>query len=232
MWSCRNLVLKRGMTKNAKSPAHVRTRDEVVAETGEQLQALRELMIKFESGEQWAGKLLATIIYMLCHDGWAKSKSRSLIIQLGYRTWFTCITTANEIIPNAFVQSPPTLAFGGTGWIPRCAIQSRDHFTKIPFEEWWAQPVFVHEGHTLTRKELILELRFKDGAGHFDSALESEQYMLLKQGGGWEHFSDDFGKLPAQPIHLLITYTVAWELYNSFVEVSGKPQVQSSTQPV
>ncbi|MHB9881166.1 hypothetical protein ACSMXM_16120 [Pacificimonas sp. ICDLI1SI03] len=209
------------MPDDSKPTAYTRTRDEIVKETSEQLVAMRELMIAFEGGGHWAGKLLATIIHMICHDGWGKSKS--IITQLGYRSWFTVITTADKLDPNAFVQSPPTLAFGGNGWVPKL-VQGREHFHKIPFEEWWAEPVFVHNQKPLTRKDLILEIRFRDGGGHVDASIDSPEYMTLKKDGGWEARDENWEKLPAQPLHLLITYTIAWELYNSFVEVSGQPQ--------
>jgi len=210
------------MTNDSKPSTHVRTRDELVKETGEQLHAIRELMICFESGGQWAGKLLATIIHMLCHDGWGKSKS--IISQLGYRTRLTCITTAVKIDPKAFVQSPPTLGFSGNGWIPRCAMLPREHFIKIPFEEWWSEPVFVDNGRILTRKDLILELRCRDGAGHVDTSIDNKEYLSLKNGGGWVVITEDRNDLPSQPLHLLVTYTIAWELYNSFVEAYAWPR--------
>ena len=69
----------------------------------DQLKALSSLAGQFAKGEQWAAKLMATIIYVICHDG-RDAKTRSLLTQLGARDKLLCIDTAIEPEPGNLVS--------------------------------------------------------------------------------------------------------------------------------
>lgn len=55
---------------------------------------------------------------------------------------------------------------------------------KLPFSEWWEEPLIFFEDEVLTRKELVLASANEDGGAHFDKAFKAEHraYYNFKTG--------------------------------------------------
>jgi hypothetical protein len=211
------------MAKSKQSPVHTRTHEEIIKETTDQLKALDSLAIAFGRGHAWAAKLMATVISTICHDGWDQ-RSKSLITQLGWRSGLMCITTARKPIHGDIFAQTLTLAWDPVGpkRAPRWALFPRATFEKIPFEDWWAEPVYTDASGVLTRKDVVHIVRSQDGGAHFDAHLTSQQYLGLRTGAGIQRcVGDNFDNpLPSEPTHLLTVWSIAWELYFSFSEVT------------
>lgn len=209
------------MAKDKPPPAHTRTLEELRAEMTEQLKALGSLAKQFSQGEQWAAKLMATIIYVICHDG-RDVRTRSLLTQLDARDRLVCIDTALQPEPGNLVTLPLMMLFrfgeGHAGQYPRFLEKGQSEFPWRPFEEWWGGAVYsTGTENIITRKELVLAVRSKDGGGHFDSELSCANYVNMKAGSGWKSIVGDV-ELPPDPSHLLTIWSVGWELVTSVNE--------------
>jgi hypothetical protein len=196
----------------------------------EQMKALSSLAKQFSNGEKWAAKLMATIIYVICHDGRKETKIRSLLTQIGARDKLMCINTALEPTPGNLLTLPLMLGFqpGGAGptQIPRFlmpANQARP-FGRVPFSVWWEQPVYSRgTEEIITRRELVQAVRSKDGGGHFDAELSCAKYVNMKGGAGWTSTRGQ-EKLPPDPSHLITIWAIGWELFTSIVEHNRRLQ--------
>jgi hypothetical protein len=195
----------------------------LVNEMTEQLKALQSLAKSFGEGNTWAAKLMATVIYVICHDGWGKS--RSLLTQLGVRERLLCISTAHDPQPDNLLTEALLLGFrftdGNVEHFPRFLMppNPENPFKWIPFAEWWEQPVYCRGNEDIiTRKELVLTVRSKDGGGHFDSELSCAKYVNLKTGAGWKKFNGDNEPLPPDPAHLVTVWAIGWELHEAIIE--------------
>lgn len=213
-------------------PVHVRTREEIVQETRDQLR----MLIRFANDymgehDETAGKYMAGPIFMICNDGY---RSQSLISQLGYNQTLTCIDTAVRFQIGWLRPLALTLDFHPQPVgppVPRAFLYPRKEFQKIPFEQWWSQTVYceMDGSGALSRQAVVHYFRSQDGAaGHFDSVLTSQSYLNLKQGGGWVRGNNLWGPeeeqevFPPDPTHLLTLWSIAWELHTSFMELDGQ----------
>lgn len=208
------------MAKSKPPPAHVRTRAELVNEMSEQLKALQFLAEQFGDGRMWAAKLMATIIYVICHD--SHGPTVSLLSQLGARDKLRCVSTASEPHPGNLLTVPLMLGFhlGGAGpiQIPRFRMHELSIFKWYPFNQWWEQPVYCRgTEEIITRKQLIFAVRSKDGGGHFDSELDCANYVNMKLGAGWIASVGEVD-LPPDPSHLITVWAIGFELFTSIVE--------------
>ena len=215
------------MAKPKTPAAHTRSKQEVANELREQLRALESLAEQFGRGERWAGKLMATVIYVICHDGRDK-KTRSLLTQLDIRHELKCINTAQNPMPGNMLTSALMLGFRmspeGSGQIPRFLMPPRGEFKWVPFVEWWEQAVYSQgDQNIITRRELVLAVRSKDGGGHFDSELECANYVNMKAGAGWQNMRGD-EVMPPDPSHLLSVWAIGWELFTSLVSHGQQQQ--------
>lgn len=199
-------------------PAHVRNREELLNELVEQLTALDRLSGLFKNDEPWPAKLIATIIYVICHDG--IGKTRSLITQLDMRDQLMCLSTANRLELGS--QSPMPLLLGfvlegaASRQTPRFLLRDPDDFEWMTFKDWWNQPVFSPElDGALTRCDLVSKVRSKDGGSHFDAELDCAKYVNLRAGTDWR-FSVDGQELRPDPSHLLSILAIGWELLMTF----------------
>jgi hypothetical protein len=205
-----------------KNVAHTRSKAELEAALAQQLAALRKLSADFDGGEMWAGRLLATVIFVLCHDG--RQDTKSLLTQLGMRDSLQCLSTKVETTPGNLLHTNTLMCMkfgpGGPQQLPRFQAIGSDAFYWLPFADWWAESVHVsgasQEGvvKTVARWELIYFVRSQDGGSHYDATLSSESYVTLREGGGWQ-MGHGGQKLPLEPIHLLTLRAIAWELDES-----------------
>lgn len=204
----------------AKNVAHTRTQAELEAELAEQLAALRKLSADFDGGEMWAAKLLATVVSVLCHDG--RQDVKSLLGQLGIRDTLQCVNTAFPASPGNLMHQNTLIAIqfgagGGVRQVPLYQGTEAEAHPKVPFTEWWGGPVFVGNAPAsveVARWQLVYFLRSQDGGSHYDATLSSEQYLILKEGGGWQMVSGG-QKQPLEPVHAISMRAIAWELDQS-----------------
>jgi len=215
------------MAKAQPPPAHIRTRDETIHEMKDQLRALGILAAQFGKGETWAAKLMATVIYTICHDG--TGRTLSLISQLGMRQNLQCITSALDPVPGNLVTMPLMLGIrvsvgADGGFFPRFLHSDVTKFEWMPFEEWWEQPVYSKsENNIITRNKLVRAVRSTDGGGHYDAELTSRDYVNLRAGAGWKNHSDGTDLVEPNAAHLLTIWAIGWELA---VSMNGRARLK------
>ena len=115
---------------------------------------------------------------------------------------------------------------GQTGHFPRFLCENKPEFPWKPFEQWWNGAVYsTGTENIITRKELVLAVRSKDGGSHFDSELTCANYVNMKGGAGWRLMEDDV-EMPLDPTHLFSIWTIGWELTTSINEHQRRLQSQ------
>ncbi len=127
----------------------------------------------YDSGDEDESLRLATSMRVIFHD---TSKSVSLLSLLklkgtkmlsssrGLSDWRDYLAhTVNLASPRPVVMSP---LLGSS-------------FAEIALYDWWeAEPVFLHDGVTYTRKRIVLSVANKDGGAHVDKSLEPYYKVL------------------------------------------------------
>ncbi len=155
-----------------------------------QISNLRRSNEAYDSGHLGEAERIASICYILLHDG--HGKTRSLLGQLGLKSEMKFADTSLR----RMVQ-------GELDWLcmDLCKIKIphdskatydplRDtaHATGVhwvSFDEWWDRSK-VYEtlrGLDLSRKNLVLTMRNQDGGGHVDGQIGSEVYAWLASKG-------------------------------------------------
>lgn len=210
------------MTKPRKPVAHRRTHDELLCELAEQRLALRKLSADFDEGHPWMAKLLSTVIYVLCHDG--DGDTKSVLTQLGLKTGLQCLSTC----PPLGMENYPLLLFMSASSTGsefkarfRYADEMAEHFTLLPFNDWWSQSVFSYGGAALGRGDLIRAVRSQDGGGHFDATISKHEYQKLRT----QHPGQVVGApAPSLGAERLTVRAIAWELEYSLNAAFPQPQ--------
>jgi hypothetical protein len=144
-----------------------RTRDDLLAQLREQMGALRISAQAYDSGTTSEAKRLASIVYILVHDG--RRQTISVLTQLGVRDIMNFMASAPAVDDRNLVSEMPLtiVSFGPTrsSYLPLLDSGPPIPPRWIPFANWWDEAVLreANLGQTLTRKELVLVLRDQEG---------------------------------------------------------------------
>lgn len=207
-----------------------RDRDELISEFKEQLVALRTACAGYDREQYWQAKHIATILYILFHDG--TGRTRSLLSHLGLRSAFRVLSTYAP-------EQPGTIAGFAT---PLLGISfDRDRIWHSPtFEvplmhreprwlkpqDWYEESVFhARSGIRLSRKNVIFTMRTQDGGSHVDDRIRDAAYRVFSKQGDqslrWRRVPSD------TPVEAITNGTralvrqFAWELERSLVHLSA-----------
>ena len=170
----------------------------------------------FDSGKLLEAVRLTATLRILLHD---KGRSISLFQQLGLKTSFFDSRNSPDEWKN-LKGTPPYmgLIFNLMGnpmhrYRPHLEMVS---MTKVPFDEWWNQPVLTDiNKQTFSRKDIVLHVAEKDGGVHVDPELSNDYYELSRK-NSMMHFTSTGNTLPktiqlatltpAEPlVHILYT---------------------------
>lgn len=205
-----------------------KSRDDLLKEFGEQLEALRSSSESYDSGKRWEAKRIAAIAYILLHDG--GRKSRSLLGQLGKKPSLVSSKRKNPDapLPLAIVQISP---FDGAWYQPNLN-SFPEHHEVLRFGKWYEQVIFESGHLRLSRKNLIHTFRSQMGGSHVDQVLSDEAFHWLKNVGpirlgsvsteGEEEYPDELknmyklaeGNVPFGPEATM--RQIGWEIETSF----------------
>lgn len=132
-----------------------------------QLLFLRNSAGAYDAGHKEEAVRIAVVGRVLCHD---TKSSHSLLKQLGVKDTLQLITTVkvrNDQIPTGVDVAE---LMGGVTFGESIEYTPIDlGLPSIPCHEWWAQPVYLINGHLLCRKDVILAAANKDGGAHVDA---------------------------------------------------------------
>lgn len=146
-------------------------------ELARQLRLMRSACMAFDAGEQEQALNIGTRLRTLFHQ---TPNSTSLMTHLGadapkkvhatkrhHGDWKDFL--AIELAP---LTAPP---------VRTSPLLGRAILERVPIEDWWAgQPVFVHNGTTFPRRQIVLSMVNKDGGAHVDKL--QKFYVALQEG--------------------------------------------------
>ena len=169
----------------------VRSRDEVERALAEQRLALKASCESYDAGNEWEAKRLALSIYILVSDGLGRSRSKSILSQLGMKNINFKDSSRPPFVPEHFggytSEDPPLImcahsAHAGPRYYPRCQLPYDMFLKDRPFGIWWEQVIFNNKaGMELSRKNLIMAMRNQDNGAHFDEAISTPAYLELAE---------------------------------------------------
>ncbi|MFA7586584.1 MAG: hypothetical protein WCY11_10400 [Novosphingobium sp.] len=184
-------------------PRFNKTAQELEDELIEQVLDLRATAARYDSGDHWEAKHLASCVYLLCHDATTKGRSKSLLGLTGRKHGMKFLSSRFRM-PN----SGQSLAGMATSLVS--IIVRIDDAEYVPYLErhpdptqmtwdsystWSDQPVFGERlGIRLSRRNIIFGLRNQDGGAHVDAARSDENYHgFLKFGDPGVRIEPGFG---------------------------------------
>ena len=199
--------------------------------------ALRSAAAGYDDGASWHAKHIATVIYILIHDG--QGRQKSLLGQLGLKGSARLISSARLppstgpvtsamasplVLLRADWPAPGTPGFKAE-WLP--ALGSGPfaaEYEWMPVSRWWDE-VICHpaSGFSLTRKNVVFLTRSQDGGAHVDSHRSNTQYdQLVRFGDPFIGLSESgvaFGKNPPgdlvpNPMRAIVRQ-LGWEMDES-----------------
>ena len=160
---------------------HVRSRDDLLVELHEQLAALRSSSAAYDSGTLWEAKRLATVAYVLLHDG--GRNSCSLLGQLGLKGQFLSTVRRLDSPPLPLAIIKMEMGKGAT-FAPFLAEHSTEK-NFLSFNKWYEEIVFENGHLKQKRKNLIFTLRSQAGGAHVDSEIKDEAFQFLSSKSQW-----------------------------------------------
>lgn len=201
----------------------------------EQRSFLRSSCQSYDLGNVAEAKRLAGVIYTLAYDG--PSRTKSLLGQLKIKTALVFVSTATQISQENLLSSVPLAFVGDDGnsvcFKPSC-FHPKQHEVEngLAFSKWWEEPIYKEPSsnriaRTLTRKNLVCNLRDQDGGSHVDAELTDELYTGLgyKDSTAYFRVKVDGTQHPVPYAHLASMRQIAWELEYSLSDVPGGPEL-------
>jgi hypothetical protein len=204
-----------------------RTRSELIRALENQRRFLETSAAAYDAGDETEAIRMATVAYVLLHDGGRRNKS--ILTQLGMRGSLRFVASGNGINPKNLFTQLPLVMVGAFSEGPRAEYlpllgQGPMAPRNLQFGRWWEEIIYQSQkGRTLTRKSLIMSLRDQEGGGHFDEELSDEAYISAadKTTVGLFISINGTDRMPEKGPHLATMRQIAWE-----IERTLKPLVQ------
>jgi hypothetical protein len=154
----------------------------------EQLALLADASLALDGGKAYQTKNISTRLYVICHDlardkRWHEWAGRDLRI----------FSTAIPPVPGNLIVSHHPLAsigFGpnGSSFTPHGSQPPPNKVKFSKFSKWWIETVIRTEaGRTLSRKNIVYQMRSYDGGSHGFEKPPTKEYSeaLDDRGLGW-----------------------------------------------
>lgn len=184
------------------------------AELAKQLRFLKTSCRQFDEGDVDEGVRIASISANLFHDG--GSKSQSLLSHLGVKKTIKLISTSTMLTHAAIGNLTSVNIHFDT--LEAEFLPNLDNAPKklLPFKVWWDQQMIfrLETGENVTRRDLVLWARNRDGGGHIDKDLDP-RYEKLMAGVGMGMTIERNGKtlhqVPFRFAHLAALRQIGYE---------------------
>ena len=158
----------------------------------EHLQLMAVLCDCYDADNDIVALPIATAIRVLVHD---TTRSVSLLSHLGRKNVQYLNTNFRDPIEAVHLGLVRRINVGvhdGAGgeakYWPLCDERyfptPRQHFTFVPFDDWWGERVFENSKSSLTRGDLVLAIANKDGGAHFDTEVDERYDSFRKSWSG------------------------------------------------
>lgn len=183
------------MGKPTERWAHQKSREELEAALARQLGHMRRSAQIFDDGVLEEAERLASVAYILLHDG--RGRTKSLLGQLGLKHRLRLFDTTRPPPPPGHIALQnaklcslrlavgPDNEWAEVNYVPAFHhAKSIDDIRLIPFSKWIDQPIYQSaKGFAVTRKNLITSLRDQGGGGHVDAEITHRDYHWLSSMG-------------------------------------------------
>ena len=184
-------------------------------ELEKQLRFLATSCAEFDGGNEDEGVRIATTLAVILHDS---RTSQSLLTHLKLKR--VRLLSTSSMMQYAIIGNLTSLSIdvGTTAaqFSPKLENTSR---RLIPFEAWWnREMIFLRENRKITRRDLVLGARNKDGGAHVDADL-SPEYEWMANGAGWKMTQQREGTIIREwsfySAHLASLRQIGFEVLNS-----------------
>ena len=194
------------------SDRYVQSVEDLQHQFYEQLRFLKNSANSFDSGFEAEAKQLALRLRVLLHH---TGKSRSLLSQL--QKGDIAFLDTSDAHSRGGVNPYSGLLFVAAGPPHSRFIAPLDDYPWssrwIPFEEWWAQPIFVDDkGREISRRSLVLTAANQDGGAHVDPTLDPVYADLAKKNSLAWFAGDERGMAPIPGPELVAIRQIAHEV--------------------
>jgi len=161
----------------------IREDGELIENLDEQRQRLRRSIIAFEDGEIFEAVRIATAVH-ICVS--ADGSQTALLQQLKQRSKLffptpTRVPDGMQLIPSHYLVH--TITSGN--FADFTAVFNRGHYPirHMKFQDWWSETIFETEGRKMSRKQLVCEMRNKEGGAHVSGEIFDEAFIKLAKEG-------------------------------------------------
>ena len=173
-----------------------------------QFELVTQLGVMYDTVSPVAALPLATSLRVILHN---TGSSHAILHQLGLDRQLGFRDTSHHrdsrnLIPahDGLVVMKMTSGVGGT-YVPRVEAHAEMANPDLPFTTWWESMVLQDaQGHSWTRKKLVLDLANKEGGAHLDPT-QPASIRALEHETPWDGLSTRMGKRadPSRTDHLL-----------------------------
>lgn len=166
-------------------PKVPQTRHELLEQLLENLNWLRSAATTFDAGDLSQAKLLAIYVRTLMRDGEGRSRSKSLVTQLGFGPNMVMISTARHFDVRNIMGNEARLCIvqisdARASWRAHCQSQGDNHSKQLFFRQWWSEQVVNAPGVSMTRREIVGLLADNLGGVHSDPEIQATHAHLIR----------------------------------------------------
>ncbi|MBF7112626.1 hypothetical protein ITQ85_01735 [Pediococcus pentosaceus] len=204
------------MSKNRKSSRIPKNKTEIFKQFQEQLDFLKNAADLYDNGNWSAIKMASVPLRTLFY----KQKYGPVLIdrikEVNKDLFFSSVKIPNNVIIYQGPIAPikymhPLNKTIDTIYIPK--LSSGVEFHKVGFSNWIDGRIFISNGESFTRQELIKFVANQDGGGHVDAALTEKYHQMVHNFYSVQTYP---GNTKVEYIHLALLRQIVHEALYSF----------------
>lgn len=211
------------MSKNRKGSRIPKNKTEIFKQFEEQLNFLNKSAELYDSGDWSAIKMASVPLRTLFY----KQKYGPILIdkikEVNKNLFFSSVKFPKNVVIYQGQISPikyihPLTNTIETVYIPM--LSEHTSFYKIGFSNWIDGRIFISNGVSFTRKELIKFVANQDGGGHVDDSLTKKYYQMVHNLYSAHFYPEN---VKADNLHLALLRQVVHESLYSFQKMNLLP---------
>ena len=199
--------------KRTRTPEQIRTAFEV------QKAALESSAKGYDCGSVWEALRLATSVYTLVHDGGRNSKS--ILTQMNAKSGLRFLCSSDPVSPSNMIASHNLVmmeaSLNGARYRPVLEAMP-EQWRWTAFSTWWEKDPIFSSGNgkgLVTRKNLVFNLRNKEGGAHYDPAVAESEYTAMAERALWTFSSSQHQEVELHGLELATMRQIAFEVMQS-----------------
>lgn len=204
------------MSKNRKSSRIPKDKTEIFKQFEEQLEFLYNAANLYDDGKWSAIKMASVPLRTLFYKQQYGPILIDEIEEVNKDLFFSSAKIPADVIlyqgpisPIKYIQ--PFTEIIDTTYIPM--LSNNVEFYKIGFSNWIDGRIFISDGESFTRRELIKFVANQDGGGHVDDGLTKKYHQMVHNFYSTQIYP---GNIKAENIHLALLRQIVHEALYSF----------------